>query len=300
MKSHPATTTKILIILTILPVTFIIFSITSHLYSQGPQVFFTLDGSLEGIVLNFIQSSREFIYISALHVDHPEIIDALRELRAQGVDVRVITEKPVFGILSKVDAEKGLHHVKFAVNEHGVIFGSANFSVSGLRNSLNDILIFNQSYSERFKTFFLNIWNHGKITEVQGFTVSPLDNVENHVLRVLQSARKRVWVCMYALTDQEVMATLKFKESQGLDVRVITDRWFKRSPIYKFGFSKLKIISFRLMHHKFILTEDTLLTGSTNYTESGFHRNVEMLYTSKNPWLLKKYEKIFEILWSGY
>ncbi|ODN31159.1 phospholipase D-like domain-containing protein [Fervidobacterium thailandense] len=292
--------TRVLIILSLIPTTLLLVITASNVYERAPKAYFTLDGSLEDAVLDFIRSSREFIYISALHVDHPAVLDTLKELRARGVDVRVVTEKPVLGVPSKIDAEKGLHHVKFAVNERGVLFGSANFSVSGLRNSLNDVLSFDERYSERFKTFFLNLWNHGKITEIPGFTVSPLDDVEGYVLRVLQSARRRVWICMYAFTDQEVMATLKLKESQGLDVRVITDRWFKRSPIYKYGFGHLKIISSKLLHHKFILADDTLLTGSTNYTETGFHRNVEMIYTSKNPRLVGEYERIFKLLWSGH
>jgi len=64
------------------------------------------------------------------------------------------------------------------LNDHGVIFGSANFSVSGLETGLNDLILFPKSYSERFKEFFLNLWEYGKIGTVKGFLVSPVDNPE--------------------------------------------------------------------------------------------------------------------------
>jgi len=74
--------------------------------------------------------------------------------------------------------QRGLHHVKFMVNDNGVIFGSANFSVSGLETGLNDLILFPKNHSERFKEFFLNLWEYGKIGTVKGFLVSPVDNPE--------------------------------------------------------------------------------------------------------------------------
>lgn len=262
-------------------------------------VYFTEQEPLTNLAVNFISSSDTFLYVSALDVSHPAILSALRNLQSRGVDVKVITEKAVVGLPSKIDASKGLHHVKFMVNDHGVLFGSANFSISGLETGLNDILVFPRSYTQRFKEFFLYIWNYGKIGTVKDFLVSPVDNAEGLVLKSIQKAHRRIYICMYAFTDKNILTAIKWKQSQGVDVRIVTDKWFLDSHISKYLRNHAKVINKRMLHHKFIIVDNQLFTGSTNYTESGFHRNVEMIWSTKNRRIVKLYEQVFEALTNG-
>ena len=280
----------------LIPVVVLLFVFLSNIsgISGGHiEAFFTIDGSLVDEVTQFVDSSQHFLYISALDVSHPVILEALSNALDRGVDVRVLTENAVVEIPSKMDISKGLHHVKFMVNESGVVFGSANFSESGLETGLNDIVFLPITYSERFKDFFLSAWDYGKITPVDGFLVSPIDNVEESVVKLILKADKRIYVCIYALTDANLVAALKFKESKGTDVRILTDKWFKSSPLYKISTRNIRVVESRMLHHKFILVDNTLITGSTNYTESGFHKNVEMIYITKDKGIVREYERVF-------
>jgi len=54
-----------------------------------------------------------------------------------------------------------------------------------------------------------------------------------------------------------------------------------------------------MLHHKFIIVDDELFTGSTNYTESGFHKNVEMIWNTKDRRIVKMYEQVFKALLNG-
>jgi phosphatidylserine/phosphatidylglycerophosphate/cardiolipin synthase-like enzyme len=287
------------IVFSALSVLTLIFLIQKQSTSSNISVYFTETGALTNLVLEFMNSSDTFLYVSALDVSHPIVLSALKKLYEKGVDVRIVTEKPVIGIPSKIDASKGLHHVKFMVNDHGVIFGSANFSVSGLETGLNDLILFPKSYSERFKEFFLNLWEYGKIGTVKGFLISPVDNPEEKVLKAIQKARKRIYICMYAFTDENILASIKWKQSQGIDVKIVTDKWFLRSRISKYLRGNSKIISRTLLHHKFVIVDDELFTGSTNYTESGFHKNVEMIWYTKDRRIVKMYEQTFKALLNG-
>lgn len=266
---------------------------------QATAVYFTEHGPVTKEVLKFIRSSVQYLFVSALDVSHPEITNELLKLKKQGVDVRVISEKPVFNLPSKIDFSKGLHHVKFMVNEHGVIFGSANFSMSGLETGLNDLVFFPQSYSARFRDFFLNLWNNGTVIKVNDFLVSPIDKVEENVVKLLLKARRRIWVCVYAFSDINILAVLKYKASNGVDVRIITDKWFNTSRLSSVPLESAKIVSSKMLHHKFILVDNILLTGSTNYTESGFHRNIEMIWITKDRNIVSNYEAIFKMLYYG-
>ncbi|HOJ93730.1 MAG TPA: phospholipase D-like domain-containing protein [Fervidobacterium nodosum] len=276
-------------------ISLVVLIIFSHILF-GIQAYFTEYGPLTSKIIDFIRSSKEYVFISSFDINHPNVISELTKLKKTGVDVRIITEKPIPNLPSKIDYSKGLHHVKFIVNENGVVFGSANFTDSGLETGYNDIIIFPSNYSKRFKEFFLNLWNEGLVSKVEDFLVSPIDKVEEHVVKLLLKARKKVWVCVYAFTDVNILTVLKYKSSQGVDVRIITDKWFYSSDLSKLPMENINVISDRMLHHKFIIVDDILITGSTNYTESGFHKNVEMIWITKDKWIVREYEKVFKTL----
>ncbi|MFN3692002.1 MAG: phospholipase D-like domain-containing protein [Fervidobacterium sp.] len=261
-------------------------------------VYFTEDGPIVDKVLEFMRNSKNYLFVSALDVSHNIILNELYHLKEKGIDVRVITEKPVLGLPSKIDFSGGLHHVKFIVNDYGVLFGSSNFSDSGLVSGFNDMILFPRTFSDKFRKFFLNIWDEGLVTGVEGFLVSPIDKVEENVLKRLSKARKKIWVCVYAFSDMNILSMLKYKASCGVDVKMVVDKWIWSSKIGKLPLENTKIVTSRMLHHKFIIIDDTLVTGSTNYTESGFHKNVEMIWVTKDKRLVKRFEEIFKKLYN--
>ncbi len=276
----------------------IIILITATI-SFGISVYFTEYGPTLNYVLEFVRKSERYLFVSALDVSHPDVVSELIRLKNSGVDVRVVSEKPVLNLPSKIDFSKGLHHVKFMVNEHGVLFGSSNFSESGLVTGLNDLIFFPQSYSERFRKFFLNIWDYGTVTKVEGFLVSPIDKVEENVVKLLLKSKRRIWVCVYAFSDLNILTVLKYKASKSVDVRIVTDKWISTSRLKKVPLENTKVITSRMLHHKFIIIDNTLITGSTNYTESGFHKNVEMIWVTKDKNIVREYENVFKMLYDG-
>ena len=280
-------------VLFISSISIITFLILKNGPTKGPTFLFTEYGPLTDDVIDFMRHSSSFLYVSSLDVSHPSIISCLKELNEKGIDVRILAEKPVVDLPCKIDASSGLHHVKFMVNDLGVLFGSANFSVSGLESGLNDIIVFPSKYVPIFKEFFLNAWEYGRIEKVKDFYVSPIDKTEEFVLSLAQNARKRIWICVYSFTDANLLASLKLKESQGVDVKIVTDKWFRSSPIFKYYKDQVRIIDKRMLHHKFMIVDNILITGSTNYTESGFHKNVEMFWKTNDRRFIESYEKVF-------
>ena len=92
---------------------------------------------------------------------------------------------------------------------------------------------------------------------------------------MINGARKRIYVCIYALNDKDVYAALMYCQSMGIDVRIITDSWFKLSRMKKLP-SHVIISTSTMLHHKFIIVDNELLTGSANFTENGLHKNLEI------------------------
>ncbi|MBB6062468.1 phosphatidylserine/phosphatidylglycerophosphate/cardiolipin synthase-like enzyme [Thermosipho japonicus] len=263
-------------------------------------VYFTEFVDLTDVVVDFINNSNKFLYVSSYSLDNYYVVEAINRLSEKGLDVRVILEVSNKDLKCKVlkDYEKSLHHAKFMVNDNGVIFGSANFTDSGLFEGYNDIVVFEKDKVENFKNLFLNLWNDGRVSGCKNFFVVGYNDVESKLLEFIQSAKKRIYVCVYALTNKKVFALLKYKESRGIEVKIITDKWFDNSILKKYPIRNIVIVRDKMLHHKFVIVDNSVFLGSANITVNGLTKNFEMAYISKQ--FLSNYLKVFDYLWRRY
>jgi len=88
-----------------------------------------------------------------------------------------------------------------------------------------------------------------------------------------------------------------------VEVYIITDEWFESSRLRELPLETFHVLEVRepLMHHKFLVVDGkTLITGSANFTESGFHRNVEVMFETSNREYVESFEEEFNRIWRGY
>jgi phosphatidylserine/phosphatidylglycerophosphate/cardiolipin synthase-like enzyme len=262
------------------------------------RVYFSTVDDLSQLVLSHLNSASD-ITIVAYSID-PEYLGLKT--------AKMASEVPVQGAF--VHVSEGLLHSKFIVLDHEtVIFGSANFNRSSLEEHLNNLIVF---HSKEIADFFEGIYDwlvFGKRPEVQlkteegEFFLIPAVDVEEIVLDSLWKAKKYVLLCSYAFTDEDVFATLKFLSSQGVEVYIITDEWFESSKLRELPLGTFHVLEVRepLMHHKFLVVDGkTLITGSANFTESGFHKNVEVVFKTSNREYVESFVEEFERIWRGY
>ncbi|MDN5324366.1 MAG: hypothetical protein PWP02_76 [Thermosipho sp. (in: thermotogales)] len=262
------------------------------------QVYFTEFVDLTNVVIEFLRKSETFLYISSYSLDNEEIITEILRLYESGIDVKILLENPSpkLGDLIKIDREKSLHHAKFIVNDSGVLFGSANFTESGLKTGFNDVIIFSD-YIDQFKNLFLNLWEEGKVVDCKPFLVVGYDDVEEKILEHLYNAKNRIYLSVFAFTNEKIFALLKYKESKGLDIKIITDSWFYSSKLNKYPIRNIKIIDKPMLHHKFMIIDNKVILGSANFTLNGLNKNFEMVYITQD--YLEDYLEVFDFLW-GY
>ncbi|MBO8160944.1 MAG: phospholipase [Thermosipho sp. (in: Bacteria)] len=262
----------------------------------GFQVYFTENQTLTDTVVEFINNSKTFLYISSYSLNHAQIISEINKLGECGVDVKILLEvpNPQLGRKVKIDYEKSLHHAKFMVNDSGVLFGSSNFTESGLETGFNDLIIFD-TFVEQFRNLFLNLWYYGRIVGCSPFLVVGYDEVETEILKLLSKSKNRIYVSVYAFTNEKIFTLLKYKEAKGVDVRIITDSWFKISKLKPYPVRNFKIIYDPMLHHKFIIVDDKVILGSANYTVNGLTKNFEMVYITEE--FLDEYLNVFNFLW---
>lgn len=277
--------------------------ITCFLY--GYDVIFTPLESVEQI-LSVVKSAEESVYLTSYSVDHPEVIQLLDYLASRGIDIRTITETPFVAsnIKMKIDAENSLFHMKMIIlDDHTVILSSANFTVHSLNESYNDLIVVNsKKFASQVKQFFLEMWagrDFSLNAETDGLCVFSRD-IENEVLSRVSQAKENVCIAMYALTHPELWAVLKILNSRGVNVRVVTDKWFlANSPISQIPSEsfEVRVVKGRTLHSKLIIVDGRcVITGSANATKSGYNSNAELAAVVTDEAIVSEYISYFEHL----
>jgi phosphatidylserine/phosphatidylglycerophosphate/cardiolipin synthase-like enzyme len=119
------------------------------------------------------------------------------------------------------------------------------------------------------------------------------------VLTAIKDARTTIRIQMYSLTVEEVVAELVNAKRRGIDVRAIVDRdqlqhdrndSRRIAALVAAGVPVLVDTVPGLMHNKvMVVDDDTVLTGSFNYTWGAEHLNAENLIVLHDPALAAEY-----------
>lgn len=246
------------------------------------------------------------VYVCTYSLNEEKLLSALFKASQRGVEVKIMFETGVAppGARIKVDVENSLLHLKFIVIDERVLLGSANFTQNGLKNSLNDLLLVEDSLvASQFADLFESIWN-GEVKRItierDGLMVKNF-HLEELLLEELSKARKTVDMAMYALTHPKVWALLKILASRKVKVRLLVDRWFLDSSTLKDlpkSCIELRIFKDLTLHTKFFIIDGrTVISGSANATKSGYAKNAELMMILKRKDLVKEYVEFFEKIW---
>lgn len=246
------------------------------------------------------------VYVCTYSLNEENLLSALFKASQRGVEVKIMFETGVAppGARIKVDVENSLLHLKFIVIDERVLFGSANFTQNGLKNSLNDLLLVEDSLvASQFADLFESIWNGEvkRITIEQDGLMVKNFHLEELLLEELSKARKTVDIAMYALTHPKVWALLKILASRKVKVRLLVDRWFLDSSTLKDlpkSCIELRVLKDLTLHTKFFIIDGrTVISGSANATKSGYAKNAELMMILKRKDLVKEYVEFFEKIW---
>lgn len=136
------------------------------------------------------------------------------------------------------------------------------------------------------------------------------ESVADVIMNVLHGASSSIDAALYRFNHPGLAQALEEVAQRGVRVRLLVDgNKYKESRITQELLAGA-IIPFRLgfgrqgrgskMHHKFvILDEETVLTGSYNWTHESEEENHENLLILRDPQPVEAYTQEFEALWSG-
>ncbi|MCC6620310.1 MAG: endonuclease [Deltaproteobacteria bacterium] len=134
---------------------------------------------------------------------------------------------------------------------------------------------------------------------------APHMDVCGRIIHAFRSARARVDVCVFTVTDDRITRAILDAHRRGVKIRVVSDddkSGDLGSDIERLAEAGVSVRIDRTpvhMHHKFAIFDgDMLMTGSYNWTRSANDENHENLLVTFDPALVAAYTKELERVWS--
>jgi len=291
------------------------------------QVYFCPEDNCGKIAANVIDSAESSVHCAFYDLDLKDLIKAIGR-KSRDADVKIVIDHgnydgQIKGDGIKIAKSKQYMHNKFCIIDKNKVFtGSFNPTDRGSGFNNNNLLIINSKYiAYNYEDEFDELWNgvyasgnnvkYNKINTNIGlienyFCPEDCNNKVgglNSVIDLVGNAKKSVKVAIFSFTDESLGDELVKADINGLDVQVLVER--KQRNVQKSQYTRLKDFGVNIkvdgnkynMHHKFIIIDDKIIiTGSPNFSFSGYNRNDENFLIMYNENLALKYVKEFDRL----
>ncbi len=219
------------------------------------------------------------------------------------------------GIEVKEDKRSGIMHQKFVVVDgKKCLSGSMNLTTTSLYQHNNNVLVIDSpEMSTNFTEEFNRMFEKGEFgpnprtVSFPQLTVgdatmriffSPKGGAMKAVMEELQKAQKSIKFMTFSLTGNSLKDLLIAKKTSGVNVEGVMDECLSRgkySLIRPFQAAKMYVLrdgNQALLHHKvFIIDEETVITGSSNYSDSAENSNNENTLIIKSKTIASQYLK---------
>lgn len=136
---------------------------------------------------------------------------------------------------------------------------------------------------------------------------SPGEACRDRIAGMFRSARRRVDVCVFTITDDAIAEAMLDAHARGVALRIITDDLKSLdlgSDVARFAAAGIPVRVDRTrhhMHHKFAIFDgERLVTGSYNWTLGAARDNEEHVVILGEPPLVARFQAEFERMWRAY
>lgn len=134
---------------------------------------------------------------------------------------------------------------------------------------------------------------------------SPGDTCRNVIIQQIERATKQLNICVFTISDDTITKSLLTAHKKGIRIKVITDNdksldeGSDIEEIARIGIDVRMDRTSNHMHHKFmVVDQQSLITGSYNWTRSAAQYNHENILLSREPGIIKSFTQEFNQLWN--
>ncbi len=133
---------------------------------------------------------------------------------------------------------------------------------------------------------------------------SPGEDCRNAIIQQMNLSRRHLKICVFTISDDDIARAIINAHRKGVSVRIITDNeksFDHGSDIRRFAGAGIAVkmdVSKNHMHHKFMIADNqSLITGSYNWTLSAARFNHENVLLTKEASVITSYSDGFDQLW---
>ncbi len=274
--------------------------------------------SLENRLVEKLITAASRVDAALYHLDSTPVAEGLIKAYRRGVQVRIVTEtdnidEEAIARLQEVgipvaddgDPDSYMHHKFIVIDERYVWTGSYNVTYNGAYKNKNNVIFIDSvplayNFTQEFRELFRQMRTekssgasvvHPKVTLNDGTQIftyfSPDNDIISSLLREIGSAKKSIHFMAFSFTQDELGRAMRDRFESGIDVRGVFEEWqisryseFK--PMKAAGMSVIQDRNKGTMHHKVIvIDEETVITGSYNFSKNAEERNSENLLIIK-------------------
>jgi phosphatidylserine/phosphatidylglycerophosphate/cardiolipin synthase-like enzyme len=267
-------------------------------------------------VIADIDAARKSVDLAVFDFDIPELADALIRAKGRGLAVRMIVDSENLaspevsqqtgrlqsaGIPVHFDDREPFMHNKFLVADGALAWtGSWNATTNDTFRNNNNFLRLNNSllaadYTREFEQMFGGRFGPSKTKDTPyprvqlGAAViepyfSPEDGVAKYVVQRLQNAKTSIRFMAFSYTSDDIANMMIARKQAGLLVQGVFERQnangsgAEYAKLKQGGIDVLEDGNCYILHHKvIIIDEQTVITGSYNFTGSAESSNDENL-----------------------
>jgi len=292
------------------------------------QVYFCPQDDCGSIIKSNINNAKKSVHCAFFDLDLKGLIKEIGK-KSYEADVKVIIDDGNYDGQIKGDGvrlakSKQYMHNKFCViDENKVITGSMNPTNNGANLNNNNLIIIDSNYiALNYEDEFDEIWN-GVYASGENVQYNKINTnigvIENYfcpedckldsqggiykIIDLIKNAEESVKIASFSFTHEALADELLKRDISGINVSVLIER--KQRNGLKSQYSRLKDFGVNIkvdgnkynMHHKFVIIDNKIvITGSPNFSFSGFNRNDENMLIIYNQKLALRFVKEFDRL----
>ena len=296
-------------------------------------------GGIETALAEAIDDTRESLDIAAFELNSEPIFQAILAAHQRGVSLRIVADDDhglhdnknealrqlqAAGIAIVDDGRSGLMHNKFMILDGRTVWtGSWNYTVNGAYRNNNNALVLDsapavQAYQAEFDEMFerhefgarspddgIVAFTHmdSEVSLIFGSEADEVAALREEIARAQRSIHFMTFV--FSL-DALAEAMLLQAAREDLSLRGIFERrnstasWSQMPALHCAGADLRQDGNPYTLHHKvIIIDEDTVITGSFNYSNNAAKSNDENIVIIRNPTIADLYLEEWRRLWDS-
>ena len=288
--------------------------------------------SLETRLVDRLTTAVSRVDAALYHLDAAPVAEGLIRAYRRGVQVRIVTEtdnidedaiaqlqEAGIPVADDGDPDSYMHHKFIVIDERYVWTGSYNTTYNGAyRNKNNVIFIDSVPLASNFTQEFRELFRQMRAEKSTGASVvypkvilsdgtqifthfSPDNDIISSLVKEIGSAKTSIHFMAFSFTEDTLGSAMRDRFESGIEIQGVFEKrqisqYSEYEQMKAAGMSVIQDRNKGTMHHKVIvIDEETVITGSYNFSKNAEERNSENLLIIKgNPDIAQAYLAEFD------